>query len=105
MAGVLAQLAVSLDARGPMDDAWRADAAVVDPGLVHAERRVGYRGPAGAETVMRAGSAWRQIWIMAVVANHDFRAGTVVGEEHDQRVVEGVHRTELIDDAADFAIH
>ena len=43
--------------------------------------------------------------IVPVVADHDLRAGAVVGEEQDQRIVEGAHGAKLPEHAADLAVH
>ena len=43
--------------------------------------------------------------VVTVVADHDLRAGAVVGQEEDQRVLEGTHRAELVQHPADLAIH
>ena len=42
---------------------------------------------------------------MPVTANNLLRARAVVGDEEDCGVVEGFHRFELLEDAADFDVH
>ena len=89
----------------PVDDQRRRDAPFVNPGLVAAERRVGHRRPARPQAEVRRRRAGRRRRVVAVVADHDLRAGAVVGEEKDQRVLEGAHRAELVEHPADLAVH
>jgi hypothetical protein len=42
---------------------------------------------------------------VAVVTDHDLGARTVVGQEHDQRIFKGTHRTDLVQHPADLAVH
>ena len=88
-----------------MNDQRRRNPALVDPCLVPAKRRVRGRRPPRAETQVRGGRAGCGSRVVAVVTHHDLGAGPVVGEEQNQRVVEGIHRAELLKHATDLAIH
>ena len=93
------------DASGPVSDEGGADAAFVDPGFVATERGVGGAGEAGAEAEIGGGGTHGSGGVMTVIADHDFGAGTIVREEHDEGVFEGLGGFEVGDDAADFLVH
>src|SRR5262245_36205146 len=78
VAGVVPQLAAGGDAPGPVGEQRRGDPALVDPGLVPAEGRVGDRGPAGAQAEVARGRAGLRLRVVAVVADHELGAGAVV---------------------------
>ena len=117
------------DAVRPVGDQRRRDAALVDPVLVEAERRVGEVGPGGAVAlvgVLRAGHAQdvvAEVHRLAAargaprdhqlvdqlvdrrVQRNVLGAGAVVGEEDDQRVVELAGLLERGEDPADALVH
>ena len=88
---------------------WTISGVEMPPSWTHVLcRRNGVlatRRPAGPEAQVRRRPIPAARRIVAVAADHDLGAGPVVGQEEDQRVVERVHRPDLIDDAADLAVH
>ena len=106
MAHVVAQFASGRDARGPVHDQRRGDAALVDPDLVPAERRVARAGPArtqAQERPPRTRVGAPRSWPSPRTSIVGVRA--VVGQEEDHRVVERVHGPQLFEHAADLAVH
>ena len=113
------------DAAGPVHDERRRDAALVHPRLVAAKRGVGCIRPrqvVGHEGVGRPRLEVRQVadvhrstvdgrHVVAMrrrrvrVLLEEFGTATVVGQEEDQRVVEGVAPRKRCDDAADRLVH
>ena len=45
------------------------------------------------------------MWVVPVPAHHDLGAGAVVGHEEHDRVLQRAHRAQLVQDAADLAVH
>jgi hypothetical protein len=99
------QLAAAGDARRPMDDQGRRDAAFMRPDLVPAERGVrdgGAARPEAKECVLRSR---RGGLVVAGAAHHHLGARAIIGEKKDERIVKGAHRFQLLQHAADLAIH
>ena len=104
--GVVPQFAAGGDALRPVDDQRRGDAAFVHPGLVPAERRVGHAStsPArgrGASPPSPAGAAgsWPspRTMISALAPLSERKRISVLSKR--------LHRAELVEDAADLAVH
>ncbi len=105
VAGGVPELATPSDPSRPVDDQRGSDATLVDPGLVSAERGIRQARPPRPNAEERRPGAALGARVVTVAPDHDLGAGTVVGEEEDQRVLECVHREELVEDPADLAIH
>lgn len=103
--GGVAEFVLRGDALWPVGDEWSGDASFVGPGFVFAEGSVGGGGPTGAEAEVSFGGAHGGFWIVAVAADHDLGAGSIVGEEDDEGVVEAVGLFEVLDDSSDLLIH
>ena len=103
--GRAAKFALRADARGPVGDEGRADAALVHPGLVTSVRGVARVGEAGPEAEVGRGGAHLGLGVVSAVAHHDLGAGAVVGGEEDEGVLVGAHRLQLGDDASDLTVH
>ena len=94
------------DALRPVDDQRRGDAAFVDPRLVPAERRVAQARPARPEAEERRRRCrTRHGRVVAVAADHDLGARAVVGQEEDSVLSSGCIASELVEHAADLAVH
>ena len=105
MAHIMADVALARHAVRPMDDHRRRDASFIHPDLETPKRTVARGRPASAQTEMRRPGTRIRVGIMAVAAHHHFRAGAVVGQEEDHRIVQHLHRPELIQNLPDLAIH
>ena len=105
VAGGVAEFLFCGDALGPMCDEGGGDAALVRPGFVLSEGRVGSGGPTGAEAEVGGGGSHGGVGVVAVAAHHDFGTGAVIGEKKDEGVFEAACSFEVGDDAADFLVH
>lgn len=116
VARLVAEFSTCSDARGPVCDQRRADAPFVAVVLVEPKRRVAGIGPAAAVAVICFGVSHRgQIiapmeCVLGSAALVEAKwiplsASAVVAEEQDQCVVEFAALAQVIDDAADVAIH
>ncbi len=77
----------------------------MDVDFREAERGVREVRPAGLETAVPTGGTGSRLVVVTVATQDFFRAGAaVVADEQDQRVVEGVHGSQLVEQAAGFAV-
>lgn len=77
----------------------------MNPGFVETEGCVRCGGPAGAQAEIAFGRTGFGGGIVSVAAIEEFGAGSVVGSKKDDGVIESAHGLELVEDAADLAIH
>ncbi len=120
MTELLAHLAARGDPRGPVHDQRCAHATEPRVALPQAQRRVPGPRPAPCVVVVRAEAAEivdvREVLVEVLVESvHEavlvdgavrttLRAGSVVGQQTDQRVVEEVVLAQVLDDATDLVI-
>src|SRR6185369_12392422 len=105
MARIMAKLALGFNAARPMNDERCRDTAFVDKHFGSAKRAISKVGPSAFHTKKGFSRTRRRVRVVPIAAYKTLGARAIVTEEKDQRVVQCIHRFELVQDTSDFLVH